>query len=150
MNPSAPPHLGQINLVVRDIGVACAFYRLLGLPVEKAGHPDWAAHHATAVLPNGTRVEFDSVAFAEQWNPGLRGRAAGTVGGVLFFYVATREKVDEIFQTLVGAGHRAQKSPEDAFWGARYAIVEDPDGNAVGIMSEIDPSKRRAPPAPPK
>ena len=27
-------------------------------------------------------------------------------------------------------------------WGARYAVVEDPDGNAVGIMSPSDPDRR--------
>jgi uncharacterized glyoxalase superfamily protein PhnB len=32
------------------------------------------------------------------------------------------------------------------FWGARYAIVEDPDGNHVGVMSPSDPDRRRAPP----
>jgi len=30
------------------------------------------------------------------------------------------------------AGLGSQKGPEDAFWGAWYAIVEDPDGNAAG------------------
>jgi len=31
----------------------------------------------------------------------------------------------------------------------RYAIVEDPDGSSVGIMSAIDNAKRRAVPPPP-
>jgi uncharacterized glyoxalase superfamily protein PhnB len=35
-----------------------------------------------------------------------------------------------------------QQPPYDAFWGARYAVVSDPDGNAVGIMSPIDPDRR--------
>lgn len=149
MSDSPVPILGQINLVVRDVRVATDFYRLLGLPVEAAAHPDWAAHHATAILPNGTRLELDSVPFAQQWNPGLRGRALGSVGGVIFFHAASREEVDRVFERMTRAGHRAHKEPEDAFWGARYAIVEDPDGNAVGVMSEIDPSKRRTPPLPP-
>ena len=36
-----------------------------------------------------------------------------------------------------------QQEPYDAFWGARYAVVSDPDGNGVGIMSPIDPAQRR-------
>jgi hypothetical protein len=32
-----------------------------------------------------------------------------------------------------------------AFWGAQYAVIEDPDGNAVGIMSPIDPYRRSQP-----
>jgi hypothetical protein len=33
--------------------------------------------------------------------------------------------------------------------GARYAIVTDPDGNSVGIMSPVDRERRSAPPTPP-
>jgi predicted enzyme related to lactoylglutathione lyase len=32
--------------------------------------------------------------------------------------------------------------PWDAFWGSRYAIVADPDGNHVGIMSPSEPKRR--------
>ena len=146
---ATPPLLAQINLVVRDVHVASAFYRLLGLPMQPAAHPDWAAHHATAILSNGTRLELDSEAFAQQWDPGLSGRALGLPGGVIFFRVASREEVDRVFERMTNAGYPAHQQPEDAFWGARYAIVEDPDGNAVGIMSEIDNDKRRPPPPPP-
>jgi uncharacterized glyoxalase superfamily protein PhnB len=39
------------------------------------------------------------------------------------------------------------QAPFDAFWGARYAIVEDPDGIAVGLMSPISANRRSPPPA---
>lgn len=64
---------------------------------------------------------------------------------MLNFRVGSRERVDEIFADLVGAGYRGQQQPCDAFWGPRYAVVEDPDGHAVGIMSPIDPNRRRDP-----
>ena len=62
--------------------------------------------------------------------------------GVLGFRVATREAVDALYGRMTAAGHRGQQPPYDAFWGARYAVVEDPDGNAVGIMSPVDPTRR--------
>ena len=68
---------------------------------------------------------------------------------LLFFGVSTPEEVDRLFEEMTRAGYAAGKAPEDAFWGARYAIVEDPDGNAVGIMSPVDPARRRPPPPPP-
>lgn len=139
------PLLGQINLVVRDVPSSVAFYRRLGLDMQQANHPDWAPHHAAAVLPNGMRLELDSLTFARQWNPGWKGAARGG-SSVVFFNVPAREDVDAIFSRLRDAGSPAQQAPEDAFWGARYAIVEDPDGNAVGIMSPIEPSRRRPPP----
>jgi uncharacterized glyoxalase superfamily protein PhnB len=54
----------------------------------------------------------------------------------MFLSVAERVDVDRLFQAATTAGYRTQKSPEDAFRGARYAIVEDPDGHAIGFMSE--------------
>ena len=142
------PMLSQINLVVKDIAASIAFYRRLGLTVEEAGHPKWAAHHATAIMPNGMRMELDSASFAKQWNPGWKDRGAGSLG-VLFFTVSTREDVDRLHATLSAVGYPSQQLPCDAFWGARYAIIEDPDGNSVGIMSPIDPAYRRTPPPPP-
>ena len=127
---------------------ALAFYRRLGLEIEEATRPEWARHHATAIMPNGFRIELDSVVFARQWNPGLRG-APGPAGCVLFFAVEAREDVDRLFETMASAGYASQSAPADAFWGARYAVIEDPDGHAVGIMSPIDPACRRPPPAPP-
>jgi uncharacterized glyoxalase superfamily protein PhnB len=91
------------------------------------------------------RVELDSVAFAKQWNPGLDETKLGC-GVLVFFHVESREDVDRV----TAAGHPSHKAPEDAFWGARYAIVADPDGNSVGIMSSIDPARRRPPPPPPR
>lgn len=145
---SDSPVLNQANLVVKDMAAALAFYRRLGLAVEQAGRPEWARHHATVIMPNGFRLELDSTEFARQWNPGYRGSPGGG-GCMLFFGVASRDEVDRIFETMTAAGYAPQKAPEDAFWGARYAIIEDPEGNAVGIMSPIDPARRRPPPAPP-
>jgi uncharacterized glyoxalase superfamily protein PhnB len=65
---------------------------------------------------------------------------------VIGFSVQTRAAVDEIYAELTGAGHAGIQAPYDAFWGARYAIVADPDGNHVGIMSPLDDSMRGAPP----
>jgi uncharacterized glyoxalase superfamily protein PhnB len=139
------PVLNQLNLVVKDVAATLQFYRLIGIETE-ASPPEWAAHHVAARLPNGVNLEFDSTPFASQWNPGW-GRGSG--GGVMFFRVPVRDDVDRIYSTVVSAGHRSQQPPVDAFWGARYAIVEDPDGNSVGIMSPSDPARRTPPPPPP-
>src|SRR5581483_8711193 len=128
------PVLNQINLVVRDVQKAIAFWREFGLDVEEARHPDWVRHHATVVFPNGTRLELDSETFAKQWNPGFNSAVGHGLPGVLFFQVPSPADVDGLFARVTGAGYRAQSKPRDAFWGARYAIIEDPDGNSVGIM----------------
>jgi catechol 2,3-dioxygenase-like lactoylglutathione lyase family enzyme len=141
-------NLSQVNLVVRDMPRALAFYRRLGLTIDEGSDPAWARHHASCRTPDGIRLEFDSQAFAQEWDPGLKA-SPGAGSGVLMFDVPTREDVDRVFAELTEAGAPVHKSPADAFWGARYAIVEDPDGNAIGLMSPIDPARRSAPPPPP-
>jgi uncharacterized glyoxalase superfamily protein PhnB len=60
--------------------------------------------------------------------------------------VESRAEVDRLYSELVGAGHAAHQPPYDAFWGARYAIVEDPDGYPVGLMSPIEEERKFWPP----
>jgi uncharacterized glyoxalase superfamily protein PhnB len=65
---------------------------------------------------------------------------------VIGFSVATREAVDDRYEDLVAAGYPGRQPPYDTFWGARYAVVADPDGNDVGIMSPVEESRRYWPP----
>jgi predicted enzyme related to lactoylglutathione lyase len=65
---------------------------------------------------------------------------------VIGFTLDTRAAVDATYAQLVAAAHDGLQPPFDTFWGARYAIVEDPNGNHVGLMSPIDPAQRSAGP----
>lgn len=134
--------LSQINIVVSDMPRTLEFYRRLGWTVETP-----TADHAVAQLPNGLSVEFDTRAFVPVWDSGYRGGTGGTT--VLGIMVKTRASVDESYADLLAAGHHGRQPPYDAFWGSRYAIVEDPDGNPVGLMSPSDDSKRTPPPTKP-
>ena len=40
------------------------------------------------------------------------------------------------------AGYHRHQRPYDGFWGARYAIVDDPDGNAAGLMSPVEADRK--------
>ena len=136
------PVLDQINLVVTDMEASLAFYRRLGVDIPDR-MPQWDPHHRSANTAGGLDFDLDSVVFTRQWDEGWGGRKNGA-GSVVVFKVETREDVDEIYNDLVGAGYKGQQAPYDAFWGARFAVIEDPDGNAVGIMSPSDPGLRSA------
>jgi hypothetical protein len=60
---------------------------------------------------------------------------------------ASREAVDELYAKVTAAGYTGRQRPYDAFWGGRYAVVGDPEGNDVGLMSPIDPDRRYTPQA---
>jgi uncharacterized glyoxalase superfamily protein PhnB len=145
------PTLNQINIVSGDPAASIAFYHRLGvdIPEEQVWRTPSGIHHVNSTkqtVEGPGSLEVDSAAFAKLWNPSWQGRADLRGRVVIGFHVPTREAVDEIFRDMTGAGHRGLREPHDAFWGARYAMLEDPDGLAVGIMSPVSDDKRAPPP----
>lgn len=139
------PVLNQLNLVARDFDAALAFYRLLGVELPSGPALD-GIRHAEATLANGFTLELDNEKLASLYNAAWR-RPGGSSRCSIGFQVATREEVDARWAELVGAGYASRQSPYDTFFGARYAVVADPDGNDVGIMSPLDETKRSWPPS---
>jgi catechol 2,3-dioxygenase-like lactoylglutathione lyase family enzyme len=145
------PILDQINLVCGDLGASIAFYRRLGvkIPDARVWRTPTGAHHATAADQSAAQAidfDLDSAAFAQMWNKGWKGRTDLRGRVVVGFRVPTRMDVDNVFNDMTGAGYRGLQEPHDAFWGARYAIIEDPDGIAVGLMSPVSPDRKAPPP----
>lgn len=143
MPTDAPPVLAQLNLVVADMAASVAFYRLLGLTIDDTR--PYSAHHIDVVMPGGFTLELDSIEFAKRWDAGWRG-TSGAARNVIGFNLPSRQAVDDLFAKVAAAGYPGQQAPYDAFWGARYAVIEDPDGNPVGLMSPIDVDRKSAPP----
>ena len=139
--------LDQVNLVVRDMDAMAAFYGRLGLTVQEVPPEwsEWAPHHRGVDAGDALHLDLDSAAFAAQWNQGIPKDTRVVIG----FRTRSREAVDTLYADLTAAGYRGQQPPYDAFWGARYAVVEDPDGNSVGLMSPADDAERIPPPPPP-
>lgn len=132
------PILNQFNLVVRDVEASVMFYRRLGLDIPDTV-VEWQRHHRSALPRGDFEFDVDSEAFARIWD---RGWSDAHRTGVIGFSVSSREEVDRIYREMTDAGYGAEQGPYDAFWGARYAVIRDPDGNAVGLMSPVDPSMR--------
>ncbi len=141
------PTLDQLNIVSSNLEASIAFYRRLGIdiPDPRVWRTATGAHHASA-QDAGVDFDLDSTAFAQVWNTGWHGREdlAGRV--VVGLHVASRDEVDRLYGEMTAAGHRGLQAPYDAFWGARYAVIEDPDGVAVGLMSPVSAAHRSPPP----
>ncbi|HEY4116186.1 MAG TPA: VOC family protein [Rhizomicrobium sp.] len=143
----ARPVFDQLNIVSGNMRETVAFYRLLGVEVPEpstgnSGEP----YHVNCDAGGQADLDLDSEAFARVWNAGWKGsdNVAGRV--VVGFGVESREEVDRVYETLTQAGHKGLQPPWDAFWGCRYAIIEDPNGIAVGLMSPRDTTKQYWPP----
>ncbi|KIZ16038.1 VOC family protein [Streptomyces natalensis] len=129
------PRIDLIGLVVSDMAASLAFYRRLGLdvPLEADGAP-----HGEVTLPGGLRLAWDTVetvrSFDPDWTPPVGGHRTA-----LAFACADPAEVDATYATIVAAGHAGHKAPWNAAWGMRYAVLHDPDGNAVDLFAELGP-----------
>ena len=133
----------MLNVVVDDMAATLDFYGRLGVAVPGPDKP--AGGHLQLRMPGGFSLELDTAESAQLWHAGWRADPS-SVRVVIGFALPTREAVDDRYAELTSAGYQGRQSPFDAFWGARYAIVADPDGNDVGLMSPIEESRRTWPP----
>jgi len=127
------PRLDMIGLHVEDMAASLAFYRRLGL-----SFPDGAdgEAHVETTLPGGLRVGWDTHAVMESFDPGWKPVQAWT-NFTLCFLVDSPAQVDSLYAELTGAGYEGHLAPWDAFWGQRYAILKDPDGNDVALFAPL-------------
>ena len=125
--------LDLIALVVEDMARSLAFYRMLGfaLPASADSEP-----HVEVTLPGGLRIAWDTVETVRSFDPGWTAPSGGH-RIALAFACDTAAHVDATYRALVDAGHDGHKEPWDAFWGQRYAIVLDPDGNSVDLFAGL-------------
>jgi catechol 2,3-dioxygenase-like lactoylglutathione lyase family enzyme len=126
-----PPSLNLVGLVVADMAAALAFYRHLGLEIPATAD---AEPHVEVTLPGGLRLAWDTADTIRSIDPGWS-PPTGSPRVSLAFACADPDEVDSTFAALVAAGYEGHKQPWDAFWGQRYAIVHDPDGNSVDLFA---------------
>lgn len=137
------PALSQINVIVKDMKATLEFYRRLGLSIDADG----SEFHVEVVFPNGTSIEFDTVESVSSWDSGWNGSLGS--GVVIGLALDSPVAVDTVYREVTATGAKGRQPPYDAFWGSRYAIVEDPDGNGVGLMGPMDAARKYWPPRPP-
>ena len=122
----------MIGLTVRDMAAALRFYRLLDLAIPEGAERE---DHVEVITPNGYRIAWDTVAMAKSIYPDW----VEPVGQVmaLAFKCGSPAEVDTAYARITAAGYKGRKAPWDAFWGQRYAVVEDPDGNGVDLFAPM-------------
>lgn len=133
--------LNHVDVVSEDVEAAIAFYRRLGveIPEDAVWRHNGRAHHVCITLSNGVELSLSSAELTKNYAKNADCRA------ILITSVPSRDAVDALFADLTGAGHPVVEEPFDAFWGARYAIVRDPAGNNIGIMSPSDQDHKSVP-----
>ena len=129
------PRLDAIGVIVSDLERSVGFYRRLGL--DFAEDPDPEGHgHAEATLAGGVRFMLDTEesvrSFDPSWSPPSGGQRMA-----IAFLCDSPDDVDRLHREMAAAGATSRMEPWDAFWGQRYASMQDPDGNAFDLFAPL-------------
>lgn len=122
----------MIGYVANDMAKTLAFYRTLGLDIPTGNENE---PFVEIITPNGYRLSWNSLEMVKEIDPDWKEPVGQRIG--IAFLCDSVAEVDTTYQRLVGAGYRGYKEPWDAFWGQRYAQVEDPDGNTVDLFAPL-------------
>ena len=131
--PSPAPQLTVIEIVVADMAASLAFYRRLGLDVPATADTE---PHVETTLAGGLRLAWDTVETIRSFDPDWKPPTGGSRFG-LAFQCGSPQHVDDVYAELAEAGYQGHLEPWDAFWGQRYASVQDPDGNTVDLFCPL-------------
>ena len=121
-----------IGIVVRDMAASLRFYSLLGLDIPPNMESE---QHVEVILPNGFRIAWDSQEMIKSIYPAWIEPVGQRM--TLAFKCKSPAEVDTLYDRVVQSGYRRHQAPWDAFWGQRYAVVFDPDGNLVDLFARL-------------
>jgi uncharacterized glyoxalase superfamily protein PhnB len=125
--------LDAIGVAVEDLDRARDFYRHLDLeiPADPEGHG-----HAEVTLAGGLRLMFDTFETMESFDSSWS-HVRGSTNATFAFSFEKPDEVDAKYQELLEAGGQGHLEPWDAFWGMRYAVLRDPDGNELSLYASL-------------
>ena len=122
----------MVGITVHSMASALAFYRLLGLEIPDGQDDEPYVEFTSA---SGYRISWNTVAMVKEIDPTWQEPTGHRMS--LAFKCDSPAEVDAAYASIVGAGHHGHKEPWDAFWGQRYAVVVDPDGNNVDLFAPL-------------
>ncbi len=123
---------GFVNLYTADIEAELGFYRdLLGFAETFRTPPDGTPEHVELKLDDFA-IGLGTVEAAKR----VHGVDA-TPGTPAMVIVVWTDDADDAFSQLVAAGVRSVQAPHDTGNNNRNALLRDPDGNLVEIVSKV-------------
>ena len=121
-----------LSVVASDMARTLEFYRLCGFDLPDT--PDQA--HVETEVAGGFRIMFDTEDTVRSFDPGWQPPTGGHRVALAVLCERPAD-VDAAYERVVSAGFAGHLAPFDAFWGQRYAVVHDPDGNPVDLYAPL-------------
>lgn len=127
--------LNAVEVCTSNMAATLKFYELLGFEFPKLKGDE---QHVDAIVNEGSaRLMIDKKELAKE----IIGEEPIPSNYSSFcIEYDTPEEVDQVAEKVKAAGFNIVKKPWDAFWGQRYAIVEDPDGYKVDLYAALKSS----------
>jgi uncharacterized glyoxalase superfamily protein PhnB len=124
--------IDAVEVTTSEMNRTVAFYQLLGFefPDFKEGED-----HLEPKTPAGSaRLMIDT----KQMMTEMLGAPPkpGNHGSFAIQYDSPGE-IDAVAKKIKEGGFKLVKDPWDAFWGQRYAVVQDPDGYQIDLYAPI-------------
>ena len=101
--------------------------------------------HVEVTLPGGLRLAWDNEETIRSFDPDWTPPTGRTPGRPRLHAAPTRPRSTGSTPTWWAPATAGHREPWDAFWGQRYAVVHDPDGNAVDLFAPLDSGLSRFP-----
>lgn len=124
--------IDAVGVASTDLQKTADFYRLLGFQFPEFKTDE---DHLEPITPDGSaRLMIDSKSMIKNIlgadpKPGNHSSFA--------IYYDTPAEVDRVVAGVKKAGFTVVTEPWYAFWGQRYAIVQDPDGYKVDLFAPL-------------
>lgn len=122
--------LDMVGIITADLTKAVEFYQHLGFEVQGESSDDYLELNNA-----GVRISLNSKKMIE----GIYGFEPKAVGDKLelAFLCDSIAEVDQTCEKMAKLGYEIFQQPWDAFWGQRYAIIKDVDGNLLSLFAPL-------------
>jgi catechol 2,3-dioxygenase-like lactoylglutathione lyase family enzyme len=124
--------IDAVSVTSRNLKKSVEFYSLLGFTFAEFGAEE---KHVEPMQKAGeARLMIDAADLIES----ITGVAPVAPNHSSFAIVCdSPANVDAVVKKIQDSGFVVKKQPWDAFWGQRYAIVQDPDGYLVDLFAAL-------------
>lgn len=124
--------IDAVEVTTSDMKQTVAFYKLLGF--EFPEFKDDGDHLEPKTPAGSARLMID----ARKMMTEMLGTPPkpGNHGSFAIQYDSPAE-IDSVAKKVKEGGFKLVKEPWDAFWGQRYAVVQDPDGYQIDLYASL-------------
>lgn len=124
----------MVGVIVEDMARAVEFYRRLGVDIPEETVNDY---HVEVKMGKMTFF-LTSRKTNKRWDPNNTEPGMGGYRMVLEFYLESRDRLDAKYTEMINYGYDSHLPPYITPFNMYFAMINDPDGNAVLLSSEVE------------